>query len=456
MRYTVIILSLISLAGCASTNDNSRPLDRSSIWNSPPKVTSIPSDLGNAIVAPEETPPVPITDGSMDNYITYAIQHNSGLRASFEIWVAAMEKIPQVTTLPDPQFSWMYFVEEVQTRTGPQQNRFTLSQKFPWFGKLKRQGETSAFAAESLWWKVEAKKLKIVRDVKNAYLEYAYLGRAVQILEENLALLRSLEPIVQRSIQVGGGQGPLIRLQVEIGKLENDLESLQGFQEPVNARLKSTMNMDGRDLLPWPILEEGSIQSLEHANVVKQLDRINPDLQSILQKINQAEVMTERARLDRYPDFSVGVTYIDTGSAVTATVPSDSGDDPWAFTIGFSLPIWRHKYDAGIREAQAIQRASSHQLRQKRFDLLSEIELKLYEVEDAARQVTLYQKTLIPRARQALEVTEVSYESGSSTFLDIIDAQRELLAFEKSYWRFVATHKQRIADIEMLIGGPLS
>jgi outer membrane protein TolC len=135
--------------------------------------------------------------------------------------------------------------------------------------------------------------------------------------------------------------------------------------------------------------------------------------------------------------------------------PPDSGQDPWGFTVGFNIPIWRQKYRARVREALAREDAAEGNLRQARFDLLSQLEYSVYELDDATRQTGLYKETLIPRGQQALEVTEVSYESGNATFSDLIDAQRELLAFERAYWRFVATRLQRIADLEMYCGGSL-
>ena len=81
--------------------------------------------------------------------------------------------------------------------------------------------------------------------------------------------------------------------------------------------------------------------------------------------------------------------------------------------------------------------------------------MTLYTYDDAARQITLYRDTLIPRAQQALEVTQISYESGKSKLLDVIDIQRELLFFEKSYWRALSNYQQQSAALEALCGGNL-
>ena len=37
---------------------------------------------------------------------------------------------------PDPRFNFAYYIREVETRVGPQQMGFGISQVVPWFGKL--------------------------------------------------------------------------------------------------------------------------------------------------------------------------------------------------------------------------------------------------------------------------------------------------------------------------------
>ena len=93
---------------------------------------------------------------------------------------------------------------------------------------------------------------------------------------------------------------------------------------------------------------------------------------------------------------------------------------------------------------------------QKRYTLHAQLELQIYRLDDAARQIALYQDSLIPRAQQAMEITQVEYESDNAALLDVIDSERELLSFEKSYWRAVSDYGKRLAELEALCGGDLS
>ena len=54
----------------------------------------------------------------------------------------------QVKALPDPRFTYRYYIEEVETRVGAQRQAFELAQRFPWFGKLKLRGDAAFEASE--------------------------------------------------------------------------------------------------------------------------------------------------------------------------------------------------------------------------------------------------------------------------------------------------------------------
>ena len=60
-------------------------------------------------------------------YLIEAALNNPGLEAVFNHWKAALERVPQAKTLPDPRFSYRYFIQEIETRVGPQRQAFEIS-----------------------------------------------------------------------------------------------------------------------------------------------------------------------------------------------------------------------------------------------------------------------------------------------------------------------------------------
>jgi outer membrane protein TolC len=189
-------------------------------------------------------------------------------------------------------------------------------------------------------------------------------------------------------------------------------------------------------------------------NLLEFVQRHNPELHGLMQEVQREQARIDSARLEGYPDFTVGVEYLETGDALMAGTRG-SGDDPIAVNLRVNLPVFRGKYYAGVREAEAMHRSAVKGFRQRLFALASELELVRYRMEDAGRQISLYRDTLIPRAEQALRVTETAYSAGRASILDLIDSERALLAFEKAMWRASADYQQSRADLVALCGGEL-
>jgi outer membrane protein TolC len=66
-------------------------------------------------------PAIGFSQGIPEQYLTTAANNNPELKASFNEYMAALEKVPQVKSLPDPRFAFGYFIQPVETRVGPQQ-----------------------------------------------------------------------------------------------------------------------------------------------------------------------------------------------------------------------------------------------------------------------------------------------------------------------------------------------
>ena len=86
---------------------------------------------------------------------------------------------------------------------------------------------------------------------------------------------------------------------------------------------------------------------------------------------------------------------------------------------------------------------------------MASLERSHFELRDAERRVELYAYTLLPKARQSLEVTQNGFTSGDVDFLDLIDAQRTLLEFELAYERAQADRSTRRAKLEQIVGTDL-
>ncbi len=441
-----LIVAMVLMVGCASSEERKAFREFDHIQQ---QMYGRSIEIGTRQQPEAELP----AEAGLTEYLAYAALHNPQLQASFARYKAALEAIAPARALPDPRLTYRYFIQEVETRVGPQEQSFGLAQTFPWFGKLELRGDMAMEKAKASGQAFEAARLKLFYQVKHAYYEYYYLARAIAVTKENVELMGYLEQVARTKYKVAAaGHQDVIRAQVEQGKLADQLRSLEDLRKPIVAKLNAALNRSPAAPLPWPkgvVLEEKIEASDEQ--ILSWLGQANPQLKALDHQIAAQKKTVELAGKDYFPDFTIGVDYIDTAGALMFGTP-DSGKDPVVVMASINLPIWHDKYRANQRQARARYLAALKERLGAENALASEVYLTLYEFRDAQRKINLYRDSLILRAETSLKVTQTAFTADKASFLDLIDAERILLEFQLLYERALASHAQRLAQLEMLIG----
>ncbi|MBW7991806.1 MAG: TolC family protein [Planctomycetes bacterium] len=389
------------------------------------------------------------------DYLRYASLNNAELKAKFEQWKAALEQIPQAKALSDPKFTYGYFIEEVETRVGPQKQKFGIMQVFPWFGKIQARTDVAAAKAQAAKQRYETTKLALFRRVKVAFYEFAYLATAIDIAKQNLELLQHFEEVARTKYLTATAIHPdIIRVQVELAKLEDILKSLEQLREPIVAKLNSVLNRPIDAELVWPEKGQPENVTLDRRHIIQALKRANPELAELSWEIQAAKNIVKLAKKKFYPDIGVGLDWIQTGGAVSPGVKG-SGDDPVILMFSMNIPLWQGSYKAAEQQAKANVRKIQAQRTDVENKILSRVFEVLYDIEDSHRKTYLYGDVLISKAQELVQASETAYQAGAVDFLSLIDAQRMLLKYELDYERAVTNNQQKLAELEMLVGAEL-
>jgi outer membrane protein TolC len=392
---------------------------------------------------------------SLTAYLERALEANPELKVFEQKVEAAKERVPQLSALPDPMLQVTHFVESVQTRTGPQENGIMLNQRFPWFGTLKNREIAASAEAEALWYAYQNRQLTLMREVSLAFYEVGYLQKAIDSTRENLAWLTQLEPIVETRVKAGGDLNSLLRLKVEIGKLDDRRHNFQNKQVVASAHLSALLNLPSQTTPPALVWELPPALEINPVELQKSLLQLNPELKMLERKTASAEARVALAKLQSYPDFTVGVNYVQIGEPSMNRSATDAGQDAWGVTAAVSIPIWLGKNKAAREEAHANLNASEHEIDQRRLQLLSDLESALALHANAQRQLSLYGEDLIALAKQAVENSLHSYEVGTTGVLELIDSERSLLELQLLNWRAAADALQQRIRIQTLVNQPL-
>jgi len=392
--------------------------------------------------------------------IDEALRSNPELQSAKLRWNASSERIRQERALDDPVIGFTYFGEQVQTRVGEKQAGVTASQKIPFFGKLSLKGEVARNEANASGEKYRTLEREIVAKAKSAFYDLYWAYKSISINEENSYLLKRFVRIAEVKYATGKAtQQDVLKAQVELSRIVNELISLEQLKETAVARINTLLNLHPDTPLDAP--EEVDIEELTVSlkDLYEKAKEVSPELSILKYKIERDKAAYKLAKKQYYPDFTFGFNYTfinDMPSSVMSS-PIGEGRDSYTGTLSMNVPIFqKSKHDAGVREANAKLKSSKMEYKNRENMTLFEVKDLHFKVQTAERLVKLYRDSIIPQAKQSLKAAESGYQSGQVDFLNLIDSQRVLLDFNLAFYRAVADFGTNIAGLERVVGVELS
>lgn len=393
------------------------------------------------------------TEGlSFNEARTLAHDKNPAVRAARQKWEAARQKAPQARSLPDPMLGFVTMTEHLQTRAGPMEEKYSISQRFPFFGKrgLKADmAEQEALVAEQAY---RSKALEIQAKVAQAYFDLYYVDQAIRVNEELADQIRHFARVAERKYSVGGqSQASVFRAQVELAKVLNDVITLKQERVSALAKLNAILDRPPRTpASPSAPTYSPEIPPADKLQAVAQENR--PEVLAAKAMIEKSEAARSLALREYFPDLAVGYEQSVIGAGTTNA--SFDGQDAKAFMFQVNLPIWYGRLNAARREAKSQEEASESMYKDWVNQTLFEVEDKSVKAETSQRLIKLYQDTVLPQADEALKSSQKGYEADRVSFLDLLDSVRSLLKFEQEYYRYNADFAQRLAELERVLGVP--
>jgi outer membrane protein, heavy metal efflux system len=406
---------------------------------------------------PSEAAPSELSSlAGLDDLVRYALENSPVVGAANHRWRAAQSRVPQATALPDPQFGLGLVFDEVDRNSAYMGERYSVSQMFPWFGKRGLKGGIAEQEAEVAARRYEAARLEIAAQVSAAWFEYAWLAQAVATARENLALVLHLESVARARYRAGEvSQSDVTRAQLELGRLEDQLYSLQDQLGPAAARLNAVLGRPAHTPLPTPDAPSRQVVAElprhEDESWLAMARAGNPELAAYRHAVESEQQAVLLARREFYPDLMLGLEYGRDAGARMAMMDG-GGRDMVVGMLSINVPIWRGRLDAGVSEARDRAVAAGREAHARELALENELKTALFAWREGERRVQLYGGTLLPKARQSLAATETAYRTGEASFTDLIDTQRVLLEFQLAHERAAADRAQAQARIRALVG----
>jgi outer membrane protein TolC len=374
----------------------------------------------------------------LSELIKAATEGNPEIIAARDRWQSAQEIIEAQRAFPDPQFSYTYYVESVETRVGPMRNIFGAKQTFPFYGKRDLKAEIAAKEAETSKASYEAISQEVIRQIKKTFYDLFYISTIVDITHNEKAILRRFEHIARTKYATGKGrQQDILKVQVEISRLDDRLLALANQKQTAEAMLNTLVNRPADYPMGKPVQPKFREFFFIKPELFRMAKENRPELRAGIALIEKSEKARSLAKKDYYPDLTIGANYIEIGDGPLPV--SDNGDDAFNILVSINVPIWRKKLSSQVKSASQMIKAQKNQ----------------YE-NTLNRTLSLYSNVLIPQAEHSLRSAEAGYVTGTVSFLDLLDAERVLLRVQFGHWKAYTDYLKRIADMERAVGMELA
>lgn len=391
------------------------------------------------------------TGTQLEQYLLQAAENNPSLKAEYRRYLSALENEPQITALPDPELSFGYFISPIETRVGPQQARFGLTQMFPWFGTLGARGDAVSEMARARFEGFREARNKLFFNVQKQWYSLYQIDEAIRIMQENISILETYESLAIRRYEAGQvGQVDVLRVQIEKEDLKTRLELMKDNRKVSLQKFRELLNTNsGENIITADSLESRKLE-LSLPEIEQQTMTQNARLSKLDYEAASAKSSVEAARKDGLPKFGLGIDYVATGER--DMVLTDNGRDAIMARAGIQIPLYRKKYRAKEKQAQINLHTVRDEQAAAQNRIQTQLEQAIRDYNDAQRRVSLYREVQIQRTRQAINILTEQYATSATDFEELLRLQRKLLDYELARETALVDQNTAVAYIEYLYG----
>jgi len=401
---------------------------------------------------------VPHSRGNAQQLVTlsdvYALAAKAPkISAALSLAVAERSRISSAKRLPDPELQLGFMNRSLPSLApmDPQgMTQIQLMQMLPLRGKLDLAGRVAASNAAA----ADARALDVKWDVRaragmQFYDLYAAEGK-LAIDRETKRLVQDIAKVSQTMYAVGDAkQADVLRAQVEVAKMSEDITRMESMRASMAARLAATVDLPAETSLAAVELPHLPDSLPPLAVLIAEAERNRPMIDAGEKNFRAAEAQSALARKAIWPDLTVGLQYgWRSGEMGTEKMGS--------LMLGATVPVYARSRQLRMRdEASAMRSMAEADLKSMRAETRGRMG-ELYADYTRARNLrALYTTTVLPQAKATVTASFAAYRVGDVNLMTLLDNQMTVNRYRQELISLDAEQGKAVAEMEMLLGREL-
>jgi outer membrane protein TolC len=326
---------------------------------------------------------------------------------------------------------------------------------------LLATGYRHASAAEALATaKVEIAQRGLTVTVTKNYYALVIAQRRYAGAQRNAAQAKHFLAVTQDAEHLGQvAHSDVVKADIQFEQQAETFEearlALENARLDLAVLLSSTLNenftvVDDLDSPP-PLPAFPEIQSMAQ--------RENPDVRVALEALRQADLDVTAAKGSFFPSLVIDTDYgIEANAFALRSVARafpDAGSLPnlgYFVTANLTVPVWNWgALRSKLHQTQDRRRQARVELSQTQREVLSNL-YSTYNEATVARSATDRLGRTADLASESLRLANLRYQAGTSTALEVVDAQNTLIQARNAFGEAQARYRIALANLETLTG----
>lgn len=392
----------------------------------------------------------------LEHLVEKAIELNPNIKMLQAKLEAAKSKPAQNSNLPDPILSIgatnlpvnsFSFTQEPMTG-----KMVSLSQAFPFPGKLSTSSEVIEQDIEVVRKEIEEEKNKLRLKVANSFFQLSFVREKIRLTESTKELLKTIKEVVQTKYEVNeASQQNIFKIELELSKLDDALFEMQSQEQIALGTLNALLFQNSNSHIESLGLEPTYFFDIPVTDSLLIIAKSNkPALAQIQLMKNKALKMQELSEYEFYPDFNLTLQYSQRDE-IAAT--STDLNDFFSVILGIKLPInYGGKKSAKISEAVSLQQLYDEQYQNNLQMLRISLETSAAKLKYLIEREKLIENASLIQAEENFNSALASYQVNKIDFINVADALNKLLSIQIDLYKIRSDYLQEIAQVEYLTG----
>jgi multidrug efflux system outer membrane protein len=332
-----------------------------------------------------------------------------------------------------------------------------LSYEIDLFGRLRSGVDAARAELAASEASREAVRLALAAEVAKSYFTLRALDEQVALTRQTVTLREDALGLQRKRYQGGViSEYELRQLEAEAASVRAQLPPLERDREREEAALSVLLGRTAKEVFEGDIARKVATDESPTAPVVpsglpSELLLRRPDLVQAERLLAASNARIAVARAEMFPSIALTASLGSESKALSSLFGAGAG--LWAIGAAVSQPIFAGgRLQARTAAAEAREQQALGLYRKTIQNAFGEVRTAL-AVQTRARESYEAESTRAAALNDTLRLARLRYQNGVASQLDVIDAERGLLAAQSARIEALRAHRAAIADLFRALGG---